>query len=77
MKVSLAVTATKGLIVGARNFPGNPYDGDTLAEQLEQVTIFTNRPVKTAIVDLGFRGRTIEDVDILHRGKPQCLTRSL
>ncbi len=24
------------MIVGARSFPGNPYDGDTLAEQLEQ-----------------------------------------
>lgn len=27
VKVSLAVTHAKGLIVGARSFPGNPYDG--------------------------------------------------
>ena len=33
------VTARKGLVVGARSFPGNPYDGDTLEEQLEQVGI--------------------------------------
>ena len=32
LKASFAVTAFEGLIVGARSFPGNPYDGDTLAE---------------------------------------------
>ncbi|WP_425512148.1 hypothetical protein [Xanthomonas fragariae] len=36
VKVGIAVTACKGLVVGARSFPGNPYGGDTLAEQLEQ-----------------------------------------
>ncbi|RBE84022.1 IS5/IS1182 family transposase, partial [Xanthomonas oryzae pv. oryzae] len=36
VKVGIAVSARKGLIVGARSFPGHPYDGDTLAEQLEQ-----------------------------------------
>ncbi len=29
VKVSLAITANHGLIVGARSFPGNPYDGHT------------------------------------------------
>jgi len=32
---SFAVTTKKGLIVDAEPFPGNPYDGNTLAEQLE------------------------------------------
>ena len=36
VKVSLAITARKGLVVGARSFPGTPYHGDTLAEQREQ-----------------------------------------
>lgn len=76
VKVGLAVTARRGLIVGARSFPGNPYDGDTLAEQLEQVAILTERPIHTAIVDLGFRGRSVEGVDILHRGKAKRLTRT-
>jgi hypothetical protein len=26
------------LVVGARTFPGNPYDGHTLAPQIEQTT---------------------------------------
>jgi transposase, IS5 family len=59
VKVSLAVTHQHGLMVGARSFPGNPYDGHTLAEQLEQTnTLLQEIGVKptTAVVDLAFRG---------------------
>ena len=59
VKVSVAVTARQGLMVGARSLPGNPYDGHTLAEQLEQTTVLLQElGVKphTAIVDLGYRG---------------------
>jgi len=75
VKVGLAITARKGLIVGARSFPGTPYDGDTLAEQLEQTEILTGARPKVAIVDLGYRGREVDGVEILHRGKPKRLTR--
>ena len=75
VKVGLAVTARQGLIVGARSFPGNPYDGDTLAEQIEQVAILTEVKPRHVIVDLGFRGRKIDGIDILHRGLKR-LTRS-
>ena len=36
VKVSLAVTHKQGLMVGARSFPGNPYDGHVLSAPLEQ-----------------------------------------
>jgi IS5 family transposase len=75
VKVGIAVTARKGLVVGARSFAGNPYDGDTLEEQLEQVGIVSGTQPTTAIVDLGYRGREIEGVHVLHRGKPKSLTR--
>ena len=39
VKAGFAVTHKKGLIVGARTFPGNPFDGHTLAEQLEPTRI--------------------------------------
>lgn len=58
VKVSLAVRHQNGLMVGARRFPGNPYDGDTLAAQIEQTnTLLQDLGVKptTAIVDLGYR----------------------
>ena len=37
--MGIATTEKGNLIVGARAFPGNPYDGHTLAEQIEQATI--------------------------------------
>jgi IS5 family transposase len=80
VKASIAVTAKSGLVVGARAFPGNPYDGHTLAEQLEQTTILlqdiAGAPTpKTVLVDLGYRGVDIDGVDILHRGKAKRLTQ--
>ena len=77
-QVSLAVTHRHGLMVGARSFPGNPYDGHTLAEQLEQTnTLLQDIGVKptTAVVDLGFRGvdETCAPVQIIHRGKFKSL----
>ena len=78
VKVSLAVTHKSGLMVGARAFPGNPYDGHTLAEQLEQTNTLLQdigvRPM-TAVVDLGFRGvdDDIAPVKAIHRGKFKSL----
>ncbi|WP_061128744.1 IS5 family transposase, partial [Caballeronia catudaia] len=76
VKVSLAITEKQGLIVGARSFAGNPYDGHTLAGQLEQTTILlqdlpgVSKP-KTVLADLGFRGvdADIAPVQLIHRGK--------
>ncbi|SNR90002.1 hypothetical protein SAMN06265370_1622 [Puniceibacterium sediminis] len=34
-KVSLATTIDEGFVVGMRAMPGNPYDGNTLAEAIE------------------------------------------
>ncbi len=79
VKVSVAVTHKQGLMVGARSFTGNPYDGHTLAEQLEQATILTEdtgaKP-KQIVVDLGFRGVDADNpgVQIIHRGKFKSLT---
>lgn len=78
VKVSLAVTHRQGLMVGARSLPGNPYDGHTLAGQLEQTNRLLDRidvkPV-TAVVDLGFRGvdEEVAPVKVIHRGKHKTL----
>ena len=79
VKVSVAITHKHGLMVGARSFPGNPYDGHILAEQLEQVAILTEDvPAKPrqVFVDLGFRGvdAANPEVQIVHRGKLKSLT---
>jgi IS5 family transposase len=56
VKVSVAVTAKEGLVVGMRSMPGNPYDGHTLTEQLEQVEILTNVQPTIVLADRGYRG---------------------
>lgn len=79
VKVGIASTLRGNLIVGARAFHGNPYDGHTLAEQLEQATILmqdsTARPA-TAFVDLGYRGvdADLPGVHIVHRGKAKRIS---
>jgi IS5 family transposase len=79
VKVSLAVTHKQGLMLGARSFPGNPFDGHTLAAQLEQTTNLLQdlgRSPTQAIVDLGFRGVDADNpgVEIIHRGRYKTLT---
>ena len=79
VKASIAVTYRSGLMVGARTFPGNPYDGHLLSEQLEQTGILledTGKTPKELVVDLGFRGvdRDNPGVEIIHRGKYRSLT---
>jgi transposase, IS5 family len=81
VKASIAVTHKNGLMVGARTFPGNPYDGHTLYSQLEQVEILLEdigvKP-KQAVVDLGYRGVDADNpgVEILHRGRWKSMTRA-
>ena len=59
VKVGLDMTLKGNLIVGARSFPGNPYDGHTMHKQIEQSTILMQDVgVKPEVVyaDLGYRG---------------------
>ena len=42
-KVTVATTTEGGFVVGMRALPGNPYDGHTLHEALEQVEILTDQ----------------------------------
>ena len=56
VKVSVAVTAKEGLVVGMRSMPGNPYDGHTVGSQLEQVGILTGQAPKIVLADRGCRG---------------------
>ena len=79
VKVSLAVTHKQGLMVGARSFPGNPYDGHVLSAQLEQTANLlqdTGRVPKQVVVDLGYRGVDADNpsVQIIHRGKYKSLS---
>jgi len=74
VKVSIATTneRCKGgqFVLGAKALPGNPYDGHTLADQIDQVAKLTGRKVRRAYVDRGYRGHGAErdglDITLSH-----------
>jgi IS5 family transposase len=55
-KVSLMITKTSGVIVGALSLEKNDYDGHTLPPALEQYKRFYGSEPRKAIADLGYRG---------------------
>ena len=65
-KSSFVKTKKSGIIVGAKAFEENIYDGDTLEPQLAQVERLVGRRPKTGIVDRGFRGiKQVLDTQII------------
>jgi len=56
-KVSVMLTRTTGVIVGALSIEKNDYDGHTLEPALTQYQQLHGTVPKKAIVDLGYRGR--------------------
>lgn len=77
VKVSVATTLKEGIVVGMRSMPGNPWDGHTLAETLEQVSILADHKPKIAIVDKGYQGVTVPGTQILRSGQKRGITRTL
>ena len=80
VKVSLALTHQQGLIVGAKRFTGNPFDGHTLAAQIKQsneLVANSGRAIKEACVDLGYRGVDVDNpgVRVMHWGRIKSMTK--
>ena len=61
VKVSLAVTHREGFVVGIRTCVGNPYDGHTLDEQLDQVERLTGKMPSQTFVDRGYKGHGVPE----------------
>ena len=64
VKVGITVTNKSNFVLGARSFPGNPYDGHALESCLEQAEILSGARAKEAFVDLGYRGVEVPGVTI-------------
>lgn len=63
-KVSVAATSRGGWFLGATALHGNPYDGHTLTDALEQVERIATKP-EHVFVDMGYRGHGYNgDIDI-------------
>lgn len=77
VKVSVVTTLKEGLVVGARSMPGNPYDGHTLDEAIEQAEILSDVKPERVFVDRGYRGVELERVQIWRSGQRRGVTRGL
>lgn len=64
VKVGITVTNQSNFVLGARSFPGNPYDGHTLYSCLEQAEILCGVKAEEAFVDQGYRGVEVPGVRI-------------
>lgn len=64
VKCTLAVTNAKTaggqFVLGAKTIPGNPWDGNTLAIQIDQIEALTGRKIQRAYVDRGYRGHRVK-----------------
>jgi transposase, IS5 family len=74
VKAAVVISHQTGLMVGARSFAGNPYDGHILSAVLEQATNLLQDvacKIKVVVADLGFRGVDADNpgCQIIHRGK--------
>jgi len=71
-KASVVITKTSGIIVGAMNFQGAPYDGHTLEPALEQVERLRGVKTEKALVDEGYKGKQmIGDTEVLRVHRPK------
>ena len=57
--------------------PGNPYDGHTLPEAVEQVSILTDHLPKAVFVDKGYRGVAVAGVAIWLSGQKRGVTPAI
>jgi IS5 family transposase len=76
-KVSIATTLAGGFVVGMRSMPGNPYDGHTLPEALQQVETLTGSCPTLAAVDRRYRGHRVHGTTVLVSGTRRGLTPRL
>jgi len=77
VKVSLATTSASGFVVGAQACPGNPYDGHTLAAQLQQVVSLTGKMPDRCFVDRGYRGHGVTNTQVFMSGQRRGVTRTI
>jgi IS5 family transposase len=71
-KVGVVTTARKNWILGAKAYHGNPYDGHTLRESIEQAEQIADVRFAQATCDMGYRGHNYEgecEIGIVQRMK--------
>src|SRR3990167_6157128 len=76
-KVALAIPLKTPFVIGVDSHQGNPYDGHTLENSLEQVLTLTGVKVKQAFVDLGYKGHSVQDAEVFFSRQKRGVTKTL
>jgi IS5 family transposase len=67
VKVGIVTTEKECFVIGMKTFPGNPYDGHTLAQSMENAGKITGGKLEgDALVDRGYRGHDYEGPATVH-----------
>ncbi len=77
VKVGVVSTSKGNFVVGMKSLPGNPYDGHTLRECLEQVERLTGALPREAYVDRGYKGHGVADVATWIAGAKRGVTAAI
>lgn len=78
VKASIATTHKSNFVVGIKALPGNPYDGHTLSDALDQIENLTGIRPSDSYVDLGYRGNDEKRCKIhITRNKRELKTYAL
>ncbi len=60
-KVGIAVSGRGNFIVGIKSFHGNPYDGHTLDQTIQEIRKIVDEPLQKVFVDQGYRGSNFSE----------------
>lgn len=60
-KVGVAVSGRGNFIVAIKSFHGNPYDGHTLDQTVQEIRKIVDEPSQKYFVDLGYRGSNFSE----------------
>ena len=74
-KIGIATTNREGLVLAARAFEGNPYDGHTLDDTISQAEQVCGVEPRRVYVDRGYRGHDYDgDAKVMISGQRRGLT---
>ncbi len=77
-KVAVATTNREGFVVASKAFPGNPYDGHTLAQTNEQVVRVSGVEPTRYYADKGYRGHDYDKPErVFISGRRRGLTPTM
>jgi IS5 family transposase len=73
-KASIVLTHKEGFILGSEALEGNPYDGHTLKQVIENAEKISNKPIERIFVDKGYKGHNVVDREVFISGQRKGVT---